>query len=192
MPRHIFSIQNHPKGDIRGLDFDFKTNYLFTANMDDGVIAIFDIGKPGKEKYASSRAMLNGKPKVRNCRWASARQELVSGNQDGTVTFWDARKAEPICNCLVTKLADSFFFLRKDVMHAHQDAITQMHWLEKSQVLMTASKDKKIKVYFNSRMKLIGLLYEIVSSGNCLKSGVINLSSRKKSESTLCKSRLKA
>ena len=65
--------------------------------MDDGVLAIFDIGKPGKEKYASSRAMLNGKPKVRVCKWASSRQELISGNQDGTVTFWDARKAEPIC-----------------------------------------------------------------------------------------------
>jgi len=130
IPKQIYSIQNHPKGDIRGLDFDIKTNYLFTANMDDGVIAIFDIGKPGKEKYASSRAMLLGKPKVRTCKWASNRQELISGNQDGTVTFWDARKAEQIY-----------------VMHAHQDAITQMMWLDKTQVLMTASKDKKIKFW---------------------------------------------
>ena len=102
MPKHIFTIQNHAKGDIRGLDFDFKTNYLFTANMDDGVIAIFDIGKPGKERYASSRAMLNGKPKVRTCRWATSRQELISGNQDGTVTFWDARQAEPICKTILS------------------------------------------------------------------------------------------
>lgn len=65
--------------------------------MNDGNLAIWDVGKPGKEKYASSLATLAGKPKVRVCKWANARQELISGNQDGTVTFWDAKKVEPIC-----------------------------------------------------------------------------------------------
>jgi len=87
-------------------------------------------GKPGKEKYASSRAVLRGKPKVRACRWASARQELVSGNRDGTVTFWDARKAEPIY-----------------VMSAHQSDITQLFWIDKAQILVTSSKDKKVKFW---------------------------------------------
>ena len=33
----------------------------------------------------------------------------------------------------------------KDILKAHEGAITQMLWLEKSEILITASKDKKMK-----------------------------------------------
>jgi len=49
---------------IRGLCFDYHKNYLFASNYDDGVITIHDLQKPGKEKYASTIASLQGKPKV--------------------------------------------------------------------------------------------------------------------------------
>ena len=113
--------------------------------MDDGSIAITDIGKPGREKYSSNRATLYGKEQVRLCKWISCRQELITGNQDGTVTFWDARNAEPICKSHFIFLFAELIALL-DVMHAHQEALTQIVWLEKLHLLLTASKDRKVKV----------------------------------------------
>jgi len=60
----IHTIQAHQKGAIRGLFFDTFKNYLFTANYDDGVLAIWDLQKPGKEKFASNIANLSGKKGV--------------------------------------------------------------------------------------------------------------------------------
>jgi len=54
----------------------------------DGVLAIWDLDKPGKEKYAHNIANLEGKAKVRSICWSTARAELFSANADGTVTFW--------------------------------------------------------------------------------------------------------
>jgi len=78
------------------LTFDVYRNYLISGNHDDGAIAIWDLEKPGKEKYAINIANLNGKPKIRVTCWSTGRAELMSGNADGTVTFWDAKKASPV------------------------------------------------------------------------------------------------
>jgi len=34
---------------------------------------------------------------LRFVAWSPSRTELYSGDEDGNVTFWDARKAAPIC-----------------------------------------------------------------------------------------------
>jgi len=46
------------------MHFDGIKNYLVTSNYDDGVIALVDLQKPGKEKYAHNIASLTGKLKV--------------------------------------------------------------------------------------------------------------------------------
>jgi hypothetical protein len=51
------------------MDIDFKRNYLFTGGFDDGELAIFDIDKPNREKYAKQVASLQGKEKVRSIVW---------------------------------------------------------------------------------------------------------------------------
>ena len=66
-----------------------------------------------------------------------------------------------------------------DVMHAHQDAITQMFWLDKIQVLMTSSKDKKIKVGFKTMIPI----YFLLSFGNFQRNGVTNPWSKRKTVS---------
>jgi len=130
VPKLIHIIQAHPKGSIRALHFDLNRNYLITGNHDDGVLAIHDLEKPGKEKYAINIANLQGKPKVRTVAWSTSRAELMSGNDDGTVTFWNAKKASPIY-----------------VLMAHAEAVTKMQWIESKGVLVTAGKDKKIRFY---------------------------------------------
>jgi hypothetical protein len=57
-------IQAHAKGAIRSLVFDSFKNYLFVGNYDDGVLGIWDLQKPGKEKYATNIANLAGKKGV--------------------------------------------------------------------------------------------------------------------------------
>jgi WD40 repeat protein len=98
-PKIIHTIQVHTSksATIRGLYFDHYKNYLFTANYDDGVIGIQDLQKPGKEKYATNTANLQGKPKVRACVWSTNRYEIYTGNEDGTLTFWDVKKISPLC-----------------------------------------------------------------------------------------------
>lgn len=51
---------------------------------------MFDLDKPGREKYAKMNATLRGKDKVRVITWAPKRAEIISGYSDGTITFWDA------------------------------------------------------------------------------------------------------
>jgi len=66
---------------------------------------------------------------LRFVAWSPSRTELYSGDEDGNVTFWDARKAAPIY-----------------AVKAHIGGVTKIQWLEKSGILITGGKDKKISV----------------------------------------------
>jgi WD40 repeat protein len=130
IPMQIHVIQAHAKGDIRSLTFDATRQYIIAGNHDDGVLAIWDLGKPGREKFAHNIANLHGKTKVRYAAWSSGRSELFSGNGDGTVTFWNAKQAAQIYQ-----------------LAAHEGAVTKLQWHESKSLLLTGGKDKKIKFY---------------------------------------------
>jgi WD40 repeat protein len=85
-------------GFVRGLVVDSKKNYLLAVGHDEGEFIVYDIGKPGKEGYTKEVAKLKNKAKSREICWSSARGEAYVGNDDGTVTIWNAKKAEIICN----------------------------------------------------------------------------------------------
>jgi hypothetical protein len=130
LPSLIYTVQAHPKGIIRSIFFDPVKNYLVSSNYDDGVIALIDLQKPGKEKYAHNIASLTGKLKVRHIVWSSNRSEIYSGAEDGTVAFMDAKKAAPIY-----------------ALKAHNDGITKLQLLDKDSILITGGKDRQIKFY---------------------------------------------
>ena len=96
-PKILTVLQNNKKGSIRSLHIDPNRNYLFTASFDDGELNVFDLDKPGREKYAKMNATLRGKEKVRAITWAPKRAEIVSGYADGTITFWNAVEGKSIC-----------------------------------------------------------------------------------------------
>lgn len=54
-------LQNNKKGSIRCIYLDANRNYLFTGSYDDGELNVFDLDKPGREKYAKMIATLKGK-----------------------------------------------------------------------------------------------------------------------------------
>lgn len=85
---------------MRGLDIDNSKNLLMAAGYNEGDVVVFDIGKPGREASAKEMAKLRNKPKSRELKWSPSRGELFVGNDDGTVTIWDAKKNQIICNIL--------------------------------------------------------------------------------------------
>lgn len=62
--------------------------------------------------------------------WRDHGKEIISGDEDGLVTFWYSKEGNPLY-----------------VLKAHTQPITQMRLNEESQQLITSSKDKTIKVW---------------------------------------------
>jgi len=129
-PVLLHTVQAHSKGTIRSVYFDNIKNYMITSNYDDGTIALIDLQKPGKEKFAHNIASLSGRNKVRRVVWSTSRAEIYSGGEDGTVAFLDAKKAAPIY-----------------ALKAHNDGLTKLQLLDKESILITGGKDKQIKFY---------------------------------------------
>jgi len=129
-PSLLHTLHAHPKGNIRDIYFDSIKNYLISSNYDDGTIALIDLQKPGKEKYAHNIASLTGRTKVRRIVWSTSRAEIYSAAEDGTVAFLDAKKAAPIY-----------------ALKAHNDGVTKLQLLDKDSILITGGKDKQIKFY---------------------------------------------
>ncbi|CAD8180472.1 unnamed protein product [Paramecium pentaurelia] len=124
MAKSLFMIQK------KGLFIDHSRNYLFSISHENGVIIIIDIQNPGQEQFAKQITNLNGKIKSREISWSSKRGEIYVGNVDGTVTIWDARNSNQLF-----------------VLKAHDSDITKLQWLDSEKTLVTASKDKRIKVW---------------------------------------------
>jgi WD40 repeat protein len=95
-----------------------------------GYITIFDIGNLGKEKNTKRVGATQGKPKQRIVIWRDYGREIISGDEDGIVTFWYSKDGTPLY-----------------ALKAHSGAITQMRWNEDTQQLITCSKDKNVKVW---------------------------------------------
>ena len=62
--------------------------------------------------------------------WRDHGREIISGDEDGLVTFWYSKEGNPLY-----------------VLKAHTGPITQMRFNEETQQLITCSKDKTIKVW---------------------------------------------
>jgi WD40 repeat protein len=82
----------------------------------EGLISIYDMGPPGKERFIKLVAELHGKPNSRLLKWREQGQEIIEAGQDGIVSFWHVKDGNPLY-----------------VMQAHTDAITQTWWDEDKQ-----------------------------------------------------------
>ena len=112
-----------------GLKGSMTQNFLLASDIN-GFITIFDIGKPGKEKLTKRIGNTIGKPKQRIVLWRDHGREIISGDEDGLITFWLAKEGTPLY-----------------VLKAHTGAITQMRFNEDTQQLISCSKDQSIKVW---------------------------------------------
>ena len=77
--------------NIRGFHFDPIKNFILASSYDDGELCIFEIEKPGKEKFAKRIATFQSKSKVRSITWSSNRGEIYLGDEEGIITIFNAK-----------------------------------------------------------------------------------------------------
>ena len=118
-----------PSKNYSGLKGGLTANYLMASDVN-GYITIFDIGAPGKEKACKRIGNTQGNQKQRIVLWRDNGREIISGDEDGCVTFWYSKEGSA-----------------QYVLKAHEGPVTQMRWNEDSQQLITGSKDKTIKLW---------------------------------------------
>ena len=86
---------------------------------------------PGQEHMACPLDKIDGTISISCIQWRETpRKELITGDYSGFVTVWDFCKRKPVY-----------------VFRAHQKAVTALHWIERKQVLLSASVDQSIKAW---------------------------------------------
>lgn len=80
------------------MSYNERLNYLFTTNNTTGLISVYDIGKPGKEKFAKNVANYPAQKGSREICWLTGRSEFAIGDSHGNIAFWSAKNGEPIYN----------------------------------------------------------------------------------------------
>lgn len=115
--------------DRPGIRVGQTQNFLLASDVN-GYITVFDIGHQGKEKNTKRIGYTQGRPRQRIVLWRDHGREIISGDEEGCVTFWLSKEGTPLY-----------------VLNAHQGAITQMRFNEDTQQLITCSKDKTIKIW---------------------------------------------
>ena len=69
-----------------------QENYI-VAGSTDGIITVFDLGAPGKERLIKPYFTLQGNKNVRCLQWREKpRREILAGHLDGLVTIWDFKQ----------------------------------------------------------------------------------------------------
>ena len=64
-----------------------RSHYILAADKK-GYITIFDINTPGKESLSKRVGAAQGASKQRVILWRDNGREIISGDQEGFVTFW--------------------------------------------------------------------------------------------------------
>ena len=89
-----FSLDKPSK--IRGVCYDPVSTYILVSGYETGEMNIYEMGKPGRERFAKRVATLQTKNKVRAIGWSKERKEAFLGHADGVVSIWSAKQGASI------------------------------------------------------------------------------------------------
>lgn len=98
-PELVISVASVNKGCIRGLHFDMRKMLMFTCSMN-GIIAVFDLGVPGKERMIQEISNFGDKAKYRIVRYDGDVNEVFTGDESGRISVWNLKNGKPICKSL--------------------------------------------------------------------------------------------
>ena len=77
------------KEEVRGLQV---INNMLCVGQIDGLVTLYDMGAPGKEKFTKPITQFNGKAGVRViCMRDKPRREIITGDNTGVITVWDLK-----------------------------------------------------------------------------------------------------
>ena len=93
--RHVESASN---AMIRGMVSDYNKNYLFTCAFD-GIITIFDLGAPGKERFVKPISKIEGMIGARYLEWRSKLNELIVSYENGQIIIFNTKQG--VIQCII-------------------------------------------------------------------------------------------
>ena len=137
----LYSLDNYPPEKkcrirISGLGYisDFYYNKsnsrLFTSDHN-GKISIIEMGEIGKEKISSEISQFGFKNCLTVIEYDDIKHEIITGDSLGKIIIWNIKTGEPIFSWI-----------------AHQNmSITNLYFNRISNILITGSKDKSIKIW---------------------------------------------
>lgn len=124
---------------ISALELDYTAGNLFTASKEG--INVWTIRSTASQAWGRKMGTLfTGSNTPNAVQWATSSKELLVGCENGTVCIFDIEKGQ-----------SSF------VLQAHEKGITAMAWLDAPRRLLTASKDKTLKIWDFPSLKIKGL-----------------------------------
>lgn len=95
-PNLVCVVQTHTENSIRGIDVDYRKEFLFTAT-NKGDISLMELGLPGKEQLIKETSYFGGNVEIRIIRYNLDNNELITGDQSGKITIWALKTGQPIC-----------------------------------------------------------------------------------------------
>uniref|UniRef100_A0A7S3GDQ6 Guanine nucleotide-binding protein subunit beta-like protein n=2 Tax=Palpitomonas bilix TaxID=652834 RepID=A0A7S3GDQ6_9EUKA len=116
-------MDNHSK-EIRWLSYHSSSKQLLAAGGD-CLISVWDMTRMGTNKGA-----FVGHTRRVRCVEKLARTSIVSAGDGGMVFVWDTQSAEPVY-----------------IFCGHEAPITCLHVADEGRTLITAGKDKRIKLW---------------------------------------------
>jgi len=114
---------------ITALDYDAKTSTLFTGSKDG--FALWTVKSSNSVHWGRCVGQIKG---INNAptavAWINSSREILGSFSNGTVAIFDIDKGEATY-----------------VINAHKDEVTKILWLDAPRRLLTASKDKTLKIW---------------------------------------------
>eukprot|EP00442_Polarella_glacialis_P010414 CAMPEP_0115165998 /NCGR_PEP_ID=MMETSP0227-20121206/73891_1 /TAXON_ID=89957 /ORGANISM="Polarella glacialis, Strain CCMP 1383" /LENGTH=506 /DNA_ID=CAMNT_0002578507 /DNA_START=19 /DNA_END=1537 /DNA_ORIENTATION=- len=118
-------------GPITALDYDLSTSTLFTGSKE-GIslwaVKASDSGCSGWGRKLGQFSSMSSAPTA--VAWAISSREVMAGFANGAVVIFDLDKGEA-----------------SYAIQAHSDEVTAVMWLDAPRRLLTASKDKTLKIW---------------------------------------------
>ena len=137
----LYSLENYPPeklcrirvsglGYISDIFFNDFNSRLFTSDRN-GKISIIEMGEIGKEKTSSETSQFGFKNCITAMEYDSIKHEIITGDINGQAIVWNIKTGEPIVTWI-----------------AHDNmAITKIYLNKINNFLITASKDKSVKIW---------------------------------------------
>lgn len=119
-----------PEGSmVSSLELDSNAQNLFSASKEG--ISVYAIRSTASQAWGRKMGSLStGASAATSVQWAASSKELLVGCENGTVCIFDIEKGQ-----------SSF------VLQAHDKGVTALMWLDAPRRLLTASKDKTLKIW---------------------------------------------
>lgn len=77
--------------------------------MKNGKLSIFDLNKPGKEKFMKEISVFDTNKEVRLVRYRRSTNEVFVGDESGQVSVWSLKTGEVLSDLVIRRFSGTLF-----------------------------------------------------------------------------------